>query len=231
MLCGAGVWRCQPPAVDADGGLDAYQLHTWKRNREDTYRVTLTNTGGSASGGSPISIADQLPAGLSLAAAGASGEDQLTHKPLTCIALTCTYSGTVVPEDSLTLAIPVDVEVGEATSVTNTVTASGGGGAEATMHTPTAISPSAAEFGIAPGGASTALSSLQAGAHADLTTAIDFDTINAQGATAGDVGGGFAVHRVGDLLAPVDSRRDRRAVRSCSGSYNRRWRELTLTTP
>ena len=153
---------------------------------EDTYRVTLTNTGGAASGGSPISIADQLPAGLSLAAAGASGEDQLTHKPLTCIALTCTYSGTVVPEDSLTLTIPVDVEIDESTSVTNTVTASGGGGAEATMRTPTAISPSAAEFGIAPGGASTALSSLQAGAHADLTTAIDFDTINAQGATAGD---------------------------------------------
>ncbi len=93
---------------------------------EDTYRVTLTNTGGAASGGSPISIADQLPAGLSLAAAGASGEDQLTHKPLTCVALTCTYSGTVVPEDSLTLTIPVDVEVDESTSVTNTVTASGG---------------------------------------------------------------------------------------------------------
>ena len=54
------------------------------------------------------------------------------------------------------------------------------------MHTPTAISPSAAEFGIAPGGAATALSSLQAGAHADLTSVINFDTINAQGATAGD---------------------------------------------
>ncbi len=54
------------------------------------------------------------------------------------------------------------------------------------MHTPTAISPSPAEFGVAPGGAATALSSLQAGAHADLTSVINFDTINAQGATAGD---------------------------------------------
>ena len=153
---------------------------------DDTYRVTVTNTGAANSNGSPISIADQLPAGLSLAAAGASGEDQLTHKPLSCTALTCTYSGTVVPEDSLTVAIPVNIEADESTSVTNKVTASGGGGAEATMRTPTAISPSAAEFGIAPGGASTALSSLQAGAHADLTSAIDFDTISAMGVTAGD---------------------------------------------
>ncbi|MGA8745487.1 MAG: hypothetical protein WB507_06460 [Solirubrobacterales bacterium] len=153
---------------------------------EDSYRVTVTNTGGAASNGSPISIADQLPVGLSLAAASASGEDQLTHKPLTCVALTCTYKGTVVPEDSLTLTVPVDVEIDETTSVTNAVTASGGGGAEATTRTPTAISPSAAEFGIAPGGASTALSSLQAGAHADLTSVVDFDTINAQGTTAGD---------------------------------------------
>lgn len=153
---------------------------------EDSYRVTVTNTGGAASEGSPISVDDQLPAGLSLAAAGASGEDQLTHKPLSCVALTCTYTGTVVPEDSLTLTIPVDVEIDESTSVTNTVSAAGGGGAESTLHTPTAISPSAAEFGIAPGGASTALSSLQAGAHADLTSVINFDTINALGATAGD---------------------------------------------
>jgi uncharacterized repeat protein (TIGR01451 family) len=153
---------------------------------EAAYRVTVTNTGGAASDGSPISIADQLPAGLSLDAAGASGEDQLSQQPLSCAALTCTYGGVVVPGDSLVLRFPVDVEAGAPASVTNLVSAAGGGAPEATMSTPTAISPAAAGFGIAPGGAVTALSSTQAGAHADLTAAIAFNTLSAGGATAGD---------------------------------------------
>jgi hypothetical protein len=76
----------------------------------------------------------------------------------------------------------------------NVVRVSGGGAPVAgAMETPTGIfegekqAGEAARFGIAPGGASTALSSVQAGAHADLTTTFALDTEDARGATAGNL--------------------------------------------
>ena len=62
----------------------------------------------------------------------------------------------------------------------------GGGALGASVQTSTNISTSLASFGISPGGASTAVSSVQAGAHPDLTTSIAFNTIGSEGALAGD---------------------------------------------
>jgi hypothetical protein len=161
---------------------------------EDAYRVAVTNTGGASSDGSPITITDELPAGLSRAAAGASGVDQLavadsSDSPgakFTCVLSSCTYTGAVVPDDTLILTFPVDVSASAASSVTNVVRVTGGGAPDAAMATPTTISEAPASFGISPGGATTALSSTQAGAHPDITTSIAFNTVNRQGSLPGD---------------------------------------------
>jgi uncharacterized repeat protein (TIGR01451 family) len=159
----------------------------------DAYKVLVTNTGGESSDGSPITITDELPEGLTLDPVGASGEDQLAstsgHKlsgKLSCVFRTCTYTGKVVPDDTLTLTFPVDVSPSAPSTVTNVVRVSGGGAPAASMSTPTAISPDSAGFGISPGGATTALSTTQAGAHPDLTTSIAFNTVNLKGSLAGD---------------------------------------------
>jgi hypothetical protein len=162
------------------------------KSGEDAYVVTVTNTGGASSDGSPIAITDELPDGLSLAPAGASGEDLLLGgrkapgADLSCVLRSCTYSGVVVPDDTLILRFPVDVSESAKSLETNVVRVSGGGAPDAAMETPTTISSERAKFGISPGGATTALSTTQAGAHPDVTTSIAFNTVNAKGALAGD---------------------------------------------
>lgn len=171
---------------------------------DDSYLVTVTNAGGAASNGSSITVTDELPGGLSLDPAGASGEDPLAAEEgrspragFSCIARTCTYAGVVPPDETLTFTFPVDVAtnpplscagapIGAVGCVRNVVRVSGGGAPDASMSTETRISEHPASFGISPGGASTALSSTQAGAHPDLTTSIAFNTQERLGALAGD---------------------------------------------
>jgi uncharacterized repeat protein (TIGR01451 family) len=157
---------------------------------EDHYTVLLTNTGGAPSDGSPVKLTDELPAGLSLDPAGASGEDQLSGKSasFTCVNRTCTYAGAVVVDQTLLFTIPVDVSPGaEALSpLANVVRVSGGGAPAASISTPTVISPEPAEFGVSGGSATSTLSTTQAGAHPDLTTSIAFNTTDAEGSLAAD---------------------------------------------
>jgi hypothetical protein len=173
----------------------------------DSYSIAVINTGSAPSDGSPITVSDELPSALSLDAAGASGEEILSavhgkRATMTCLLTTCTYTGVVVPEDRLIVTFPVDVAPQAPPLVSNFVQVSGGGAASATRETATKISAQPAEFGIAPGGSATALSTEQAGAHADLTTTIAFNTVNG-GSLAGtpkdttdDLPPGFA----GDLI-------------------------------
>jgi hypothetical protein len=151
---------------------------------ENLYQVVITNSGAAATSGT-ITVTDTLPTGLT-AAGEASGQEQIKGVSLDCSGLQCTYSESVVPGDTLKLTIPVDTDTGAPGSVTNLITVSGGGAPEASRSTPTQISSVPATFGIAPGSANTALSSVQAGAHADLTTTIAFNTITHEGALAGD---------------------------------------------
>jgi hypothetical protein len=172
---------------------------------EDSYRVILTNTGGAATDGTPIQVTDDLPAGLSLDPAGASGEDTLTRKSagFSCVLRSCTYTGAVVPDQALDLTFPVDVSPGAASELTNVVRVAGGGAPDAAVKVQTAISEQPAGFGISPGGAATTLSTAQAGAHPDITNSIAFNTVNSKGDLAGntkdvvfDLPTGFA----GDLV-------------------------------
>ena len=182
--------------MDRHLGLDATNFAPNDQNGDDIYKVTVINTGGAASDGTTVTVTDALPPGLALDPAGASGEELLHHEPLSCAGLACTYSGTVVPDDTLTVTFPVDVSASPppscevpatATScVANLVSVSGGGAPDASMRTPTAISSVPTEFGLAPGGETTALSTNQAGAHADITISQAFDTTSAKGDVAGD---------------------------------------------
>jgi hypothetical protein len=120
--------------------------------------------------------------------------------------LSCTYGGVVAPGDTLIVDIPVRVAASPPDScqavllgtvqlpasalscVENVVRVSGGGApAPAIMRTPTMISQSPASFGLSPGGESTALSSVQAGAHPNITTSVAFNTQDRSGATAGNL--------------------------------------------
>jgi uncharacterized repeat protein (TIGR01451 family) len=164
------------------------------------YRVEVTNTGGSASdAGSPVTISDELPAGLTLGSALTSGEDQLARyraeapsAKFKCLFNGCTFTGSVAPEDTLIVMFPVEVAAGGPSSLTNVVRVAGGGAPDASARTPTPIFESEetaraqTSFGIAPGGSATALSSDQAGAHPDITTSLAFDTVDRKGSLAGN---------------------------------------------
>jgi hypothetical protein len=160
---------------------------------QDAYVIDVTNTGGASSDGSPITITDELPAGFSPDPAGASGEDRLAvihnlpaSANFSCVPSACTYTGVVVPDDTLIVRFTVDVSVSAEPLETSVVRVSGGGAPDAAMRTPTTISSTKADFGVSPGGTTTALSTTQAGAHPDLTTSIAFNTVNARGSLAGD---------------------------------------------
>jgi hypothetical protein len=167
-------------------------FHPGDESGDDAYVVDVTNTGGASSAaGEPIVVTDELPTGLALDPSGASGEDELvaakgeTGSKLTCLLDSCTYTGVVVPDDTLIVRFPVDVAPLAPSSVTNFVHVSGGGALAASRQTTTTISSAQAGFGISDGGASTALSSTQAGAHPDLTTAIAFNSVEGR-SLAGD---------------------------------------------
>ncbi len=142
------------------------------------YRVHVQNTGGAPSNGEMVTVTDVLPAGLGASGEPAAGVDFQTGIPMSCVDLTCTYSGVVAMDDTLELTIPVEVQAGVGSSVTNLVTVSGGGAPEASRETPTAISSTPASFGIAPGSTASVLSSTQAGGHPDLTTTLQFNSLN-----------------------------------------------------
>jgi hypothetical protein len=204
---------------------------------DNVYRVTVKNTGGAAAGctradyeseatpgaeppmcpedspvANPITITDTLPDGLTLDRAGIAAFVQRPNKkevPLRCEGLACTYSGKVIPDETVILALPVDVELKKPGTVTNVVRVSGGGPPDASIRTPTTISAEPAQFGIAAGSATTALSSMQAGAHADLTATLGFN-IGKEGGLAGapkevvdDLPPGFAGDLVDTPTCPV----------------------------
>ncbi len=166
----------------------------------DVFEVLVTNGGGSASVG-PVTVSDELPAGV-VALPGATGEDELVvakggagageGKFGKGCALTgsggvaCTYGGVVEPGDTLILSFPVEV-AGEPGSGVNVVRVTGGGGPAASVSTPTVISDTPAGFGLSGGGASSVLSSVQAGGHPDLTVTAAFNTGDSCGATVGNV--------------------------------------------
>jgi uncharacterized repeat protein (TIGR01451 family) len=166
------------------------------------YKVRVQNTGSAPSDGE-VTVADVLPVGLE-ATGAASGKYYETGAEVSCVGLTCTYSGVVGIDNILEFDVPVEVEGGvrEGSIVTNLVTVSGGGALEASRGTPTQISAASASFGIAPGSTATVLSSTQAGSHPDLTTVLAYNN-SSSGIPAGNTresGASLPPGFVGDLV-------------------------------
>lgn len=152
--------------------------------------VTAVNVGGAATDGSTITIEDSLPSGV--IATGIWGVDVYANSKLrvvrnrnapaatmTCASLpelSCTWNGVSLPGDQVVVTIEVEVEPGAPASSVNQATVSGGGAASASAGSPVTISEEPAGFGLAPGSVLAAVSSHQAGAHANVTTGFAMNT-------------------------------------------------------
>jgi hypothetical protein len=178
----------------------------------------VVNVGAGSSDGSAITVTDTLPAGLT--AGGISGRD--TYKEQKNLAIggggepgwscvsspalgQCSYAGTPVdPGDVLliTVGVGVGAGVGEGSSLANQVSVSGGGAPSAFVSSPVTVSSQAAGFGFAPGGSLFALSTMQAGAHPNLTTMFSLNTKNAleTSGTPKDISADLPVGLVGNTV-------------------------------
>ena len=162
-----------------------------------TLTLTAINVGGSSTDGGPVTIGDTLPAGFTVAEPehelgnklpglsgqdayhpyGGGGEIKCAHSSV----IQCTFSGVpVAAGDNLIVVIHLAVagppEVTEGESVVNRANVSGGGAAPAFADSPLTISSAPAAYGVVPGSVVSALSSTQAGAHANITTAFTLTT-------------------------------------------------------
>ena len=121
------------------------------------YTIILTNTGGADTDGSPVTITDDLPAGLtalpldattfvtlhaSTPGFGVAGEQLCTAGP----PVTCTENVVIHPGSQIIAFIPVSTAspADQGTTITNHVSVSGGGApdASATEQTPVDATPS-----------------------------------------------------------------------------------------
>jgi len=114
-------------ASDVDGGLPQINVaktatpNPFVVGQPASYTITLTNVGSASTTGT-ITIADTLPAGVTLA--NSSGTNWNACSGTTT--LSCTFTGTLAAGASTTLSLNVDVAA-TAADADNTATASGGG--------------------------------------------------------------------------------------------------------
>jgi hypothetical protein len=134
---------------------------------DDTYVLTVADSGVGSANGSRIEVTDALPNGL--VASSISGKDLGNGQALSCslTPLGCSYEGfDMAPGDELQVVIRVNVGHGVASSVVNSATVTGGG-AQASIEGPTTISSTGAAFGISD--FATTWSGTQAAASVNLT--------------------------------------------------------------
>ena len=189
------------------------------------YEITLVNTGGAATDGSPITVTDQLPTGLTLDPSGASGSSYAVSGSFSSLAcsggptVACTLDETLPPGTELQVDVPVDIAANAPASVTNAVTVSGGGAQEVSATEPTTISSTSAGFAIQQFGFSATNAdgypALQAGSHPyQITT-------NLQLTTTEDASGNIvATQNMKDVnvALPAGIIGDPQATPQCSGT-------------
>src|ERR1700733_14051496 len=148
------------------------------KSSADVLLVAATNVGGGSTDGSPVTISDSLPKGLTLAPEGAEGrfgekfppvlgvdtykdpqysglDDAVGAGPpreLSCSPSPnphCTDFNRVDPGDTLILTIKVDVESDiEGSGEVNGASVSGGGAVNASVSDPVTISSARPEYGL-----------------------------------------------------------------------------------
>ena len=142
----------------------------------DAYTVTVTNAGAAPTNGSPITITDTLPAGLTVQQArlGSLACDEPSQR-----VLQCTSERVLSPGGELELLVDVTVSEGSTGTLTNMVDVSGGGAPPASTTLQSQIGGSApfgpASFSLQSTG-SEGLPDGQAGEHPyELTATIDLN--------------------------------------------------------
>jgi hypothetical protein len=145
---------------------------------ENVLEVMATNIGGASTDGSQVTVTDKVPAGLTVTAV--NGADDFTMAQLSCVtAATVVCQGTtqMPPGDIIVLTIHVTVDSSPPPSVLNQVSVSGGGavGTSASQSVTIGSTPVSVP-GIMPSSLLTALSTQQAGAHANITTQFTLNT-------------------------------------------------------
>ncbi len=158
--------------------------------REESYRIFVTNVGGRPSDGSPVTITDTLPPGLTVGNEGRTklyeamdvSEDNSGGAVGEQCGDPCVYHGVVPPRDILEFQVPVEVSASAPEgSIANTVTVTGGGVAPASVTTENAVGGSPAPFAIKEFGFSVrgldGAPDTQAGAHPyGVSTSLNFTT-------------------------------------------------------
>jgi hypothetical protein len=142
--------------------------------------VKATNIGGAATDGSTITLSHPLPASITAtsisgfdAYGGGGGGDGGGEAEMACSppTLSCSYPGVVAPGDVLMMRINLKVPT-ESLAIEEAATSSvsGGGAAEVSVSNPINIGNLQVLFGPVPGTVGGAVSTSQAGAHANVTT-------------------------------------------------------------
>jgi len=134
-------------APSASPYLAATKAHTGDFTQGETgatYTVTVSNTGGSPTDGTAVTVTDTLPSGLTATAMAGS------NWTCTLGTLTCTRSDALSASSSYpSITLTVNVATNAPASVTNTATASGGGATNtATANDVTTINPLAPDMTI-----------------------------------------------------------------------------------
>ncbi|HEY1687254.1 MAG TPA: hypothetical protein VGF95_00140 [Solirubrobacteraceae bacterium] len=165
-------------------------------------RVVAVNVGDGTTNGTPITVEDHLPTGLTATAVTgvdiyANGPDGVVYPAVviqhTAAKMACTVGATVVCTtsdampigDQLNLRIKVKVAAGAPASMVDDASVSGGGAAEASIESPVTVSTEPAPAGLAPGSVLYGTGSKEAGAHASVTTGFALNTL-APNITSGD---------------------------------------------
>jgi hypothetical protein len=117
----------------------------------DSYLLTITNSGGRPTDGSPIVVTDTLPAGLMAETATMSGlNGQASHCDISSQPVVrCTFTGRTLQTDDVVQAL-IWVGITDPTqrSVTNSVMVSGGGAAPTLVSVQNTVGPSPSPPGL-----------------------------------------------------------------------------------
>jgi hypothetical protein len=153
---------------------------------EGTIVLGASNLGDAAISGAsePVTISDQLPAGLTATGISAQAGIFSDWGPVECVqpAGPCTYTGSLPPYEELEVRIAVKAKPGAASGETNRMTLSGGGLPTIARSRPVPIDGTPAGFGIEPESfeltpeAEGGLPETQAGAHPfQVTTSFELN--------------------------------------------------------
>jgi hypothetical protein len=150
--------------------------------------LDATNVGGAATTGKPVTITDQVPAGLTVT--GVQGYSTYNTRLLysggeedgTGVAcepapqVKCTFTGSFDPGDQLMLFVQTTAGSIAPSEIANTLAVEGGGAAATTLESMFTVSTTPAGFGPLPGSVFAVASSTQAGAHPNLVTSFWLNT-------------------------------------------------------